>query len=70
MTLELVPPGGDAHAVVDAALTLVPVELEPAHLGYASPWRLAALLEAVGRKAAADERYAPSPRSTRGATRA
>ena len=70
MTFELARPDAPAQAVVDAALALVRVEVEAAHLGYSSPWRLAALLEAVDREPTADERYAPSPRSTRGATRA
>jgi hypothetical protein len=67
---ELVPPDGEAEGLVDAALELVPVELEPANVGYSSPWRRAALLEAVDRDSCSDERYALSPRSTRGATRA
>ena len=70
MPLELVPPDRDADAAVAAALALAPVQLEPSDAGYGSPWRLAALLEAVDPERCADERYAPSPRSTRGATRA
>ena len=68
MVLELVRRDGDAQTAVDAALALVPLELETVHLGYSSQWRLAALVEAVDREPGAEARYAPSPRSTRGAT--
>jgi hypothetical protein len=68
MVLELVRRDGDALAAVDAALALAPLELETVHLGYSSRWRLAALVEAVDREPGAEARYAPSPRSTRGAT--
>ena len=68
MVLELVRRDGDAQAAVDAALALVPLDLEVVHLGYSSQWRLAALVEAVDREPSAEARYAPSPRSTRGAT--
>jgi hypothetical protein len=67
---ELVHPDGAAQRLVDAALALAPVELDAANVGYSSPWRRAALLEAVDRDPCSDERYALSPRSTRGATRA
>jgi hypothetical protein len=70
MALELVPPDGGAQAAVEAALELASVAPERANVGYSSPWRVAALLEAADREPCADERYAPSPRSTRGATRA
>jgi hypothetical protein len=70
MPFELVRPNGEAQGLVDAALALVPVELEAANVGFSSPWRRAALLEAVDREPCWGERYALSPRSTRGATRA
>lgn len=68
MVLELVRRDGDAQAAVDAALALVPLELETVHVGYSSRWRLAGLVEAVDLDPGAEAPYAPSPRSTRGAT--
>jgi hypothetical protein len=70
MALELVPPDHAAQAALQAALALVPLDIEPARPASSSPWRLAAVAEGVDREPAADDRYAPSPRSTRGATRA
>ncbi len=75
MPIELVP-GGDApaRAAVAAALTAACVELGPVATQYRSAWRLAALAESVERggtePAPGDDRYALSPRSTRGAMRA
>lgn len=70
MGLDLDPADGRAQAALDHALSLASIELDPGFPGYASPWRVAALAESVERDPRADESYAPSPRSTRGATRA
>jgi hypothetical protein len=71
--LALVPPAAPAtRAAVLAALTAAGVDLAPEPDRYQSPWRTAALTEGVDRSApdAGEPRYALSPRSTRGATRA
>ena len=61
------PPVDDA--VRDALAHALLHETGDAYAGYGEPWRRAALEDAVSR--AEDESgYAPSPRSTRGATRA
>jgi hypothetical protein len=70
MAHELVPPNREAEAATDAALALARIGVEPARPGDASTWRLAAALEAVDRAPVVCDRYALSPRSTRGATRA
>jgi hypothetical protein len=70
MAFELVPRDAAAQAVLDAALELARLDLDRPTAASSSPWRRAALDEAVERDPNADERYAPSPRSTRGATRA
>jgi len=51
VAIDLVPPGdGDAAVAVDAALDRVGVVTEPRAEQYASPWRAAALREAVVRE--------------------
>jgi hypothetical protein len=52
------------------AFALAGVRLDRAPAAYTSEWRRAAACEAVGGELSAPRRYAPSPRSTRGATRA
>jgi len=68
--LQVVPrPSEDKVAAIEHALGLAgvrPVEVQPASL---SAWRRAAAREAV-ENPPAPRFYAPSPRKTRGATRA
>jgi hypothetical protein len=51
------------------ALARVGLSLEKAHQAYRSPWRRTAIEEALDPEAE-PALYTPSPRSTRGATRA
>jgi hypothetical protein len=70
MALEITPELADAEReALRAALGKAGVSLEPRPHGYDSAWRRAALREAVDDGLVA-QRYARSPRSTRGATRA
>jgi hypothetical protein len=70
MELRLVPTAdrdvADAVATAVSRAGLEPVDTPDA---YASPWRVTALAESVDRESV-EAAYVPSPRSTRGATRA
>jgi hypothetical protein len=67
--LEVDPPVADAEReALVVALRRVGVGLERRSPSHDSAWRQAAAREAVDPEPG--ERYAPSPRSTRGATRA
>lgn len=69
--LEFVPSprSGEAEAVL-AALDEAGIASDLAPTGRDNAWRAAALAEAVDRDPRDVDGYAPSPRSTRGATRA
>jgi hypothetical protein len=70
--IDVTPSAGerDRH-VLAAALARAGIEANGPPPGYASRWRRAGFAEAVEREAApAPAPYAPSPRSSRGATRA
>jgi hypothetical protein len=70
MELRITPHLGDAEQeALRAALEGAGVSLAPHPRGYESAWRRAASREAVDNHPMA-QRYARSPRSTRGATRA
>jgi hypothetical protein len=70
MRLEVDPPvSGAERAAVEVALVRAGVPLQEPPAGYLSRWRRAAAREAVENEPAR-ARYALSPRSTRGATRA
>lgn len=70
MALEITPHLDDAEReALRAALDRAGVSLEPRPPGYESAWRRAASREAVDNEPEA-RRYARSPRSTRGATKA
>lgn len=70
MALEITPHLGDAEReALRVALDRAGVSLEPRPRGDESAWRRAGSREAVDNEPAA-QRYARSPRSTRGATRA
>jgi hypothetical protein len=70
--VEIAPPLPEAERnALSHALERAGVRLDGLPEAYASPWRRAAAREAVDNQPArAQSRYAPSPRSTRGATRA
>ena len=69
MTLEVVPPvSEDENAALRRGLATLGVRLEGQPDAYRSAWRRTALREATDNEPV--RRYAPSPRSTRGATRA
>ena len=70
MGLEVVPPvpSDELDALVEA-LARAGIELDGRSGVYACAWRRAGLAEATGHADEADG-YTPSPRSTRGATRA
>ena len=71
MGIDVVPPLGPAEQqVVTIGLARAGMRLDGVHVAYASAWRRAAAREAVDSTPPAPARYAPSPRSTRGATRA
>ena len=68
MGVEVVPPLGEAELrALSYALERVGVRSDGQPEAYRSAWRRAALREATANE---PRRYAPSPRSTRGATRA
>ena len=70
MELETTPELTERElAVVQRALATVQAELVMTPAGYSSAWKRAAAREAIDRQPAV-VRYARSPRSTRGATRA
>jgi hypothetical protein len=70
MELQITPGLGDAEReALRVALQKAGVSLEPGPRGYESAWRLVASCEAVDNEPLA-QRYARSPRSTRGATSA
>jgi hypothetical protein len=70
MALQVTPPLPDAERqAVGHALERAGIWLDARPAAYASPWWRTAALEAVD-NAPVPARYAPSPRSTRGATRA
>jgi hypothetical protein len=71
--IEVVPPLGETEQqAVRHALVRAGIRLDALALPYLSAWRRAAALESVDNEpdASRSGRYAPSPRSTRGATRA
>ena len=69
MSLEVVPPvSGGESAALRRGLTTLGVRLDGQPEPYRNPWRRTALREATDNEPV--PRYAPSPRSTRGATRA
>lgn len=80
MRLEVSPPLGDSElAAIRVALARADVCLDDQPAVYTSNWRRAALREALDGDSGHElelepelelERYTPSPRSTRGATRA
>jgi hypothetical protein len=70
MELQITPHLGNAERdALRAALEKAGVSPEPRPRGYESPWRHAASREAVENQPVG-QRYARSPRSTRGATSA
>ena len=70
MELQITPDLGDAEReALRVALQKAGVSLEPRPRGYESAWRRVASREAVDNEPVA-QRYARSPRSTRGATSA
>ncbi len=70
MELEAIPTLSEhGLALVGRALASARAGFAATNSGYDSAWRRAAAREAVDRQPAV-VRYAPSPRSTRGATRA
>lgn len=69
MDIEAVPPlAAPGQRALIEALERAGVRLDPAPAAYESAWRAAGLRDVV--EADELEDYAPSPRSTRGATRA
>ena len=69
MTLEVVPPvSEDEHAALRRGLATLGVRLDGQPEAYRSAWRRTALRESTLNEPI--PRYAFSPRSTRGATRA
>lgn len=67
MRIELLPEAGaDAHEAVLRALAAEALSERRGAAPYLSDWRRAAIAEGVDR----DPGYAPSPRRSRGATRA
>jgi hypothetical protein len=70
MAVEITPPLSEAgRRAVGHALEREGVRLDGPPEPYTSPWRRIAAREAVDNQPG-PARYAPSPRSTRGATRA
>jgi hypothetical protein len=70
MALEIRPPLGDGELkAIQTALARAGLRLAEEPAAYAAGWRRAALREAVDDKSER-VRYTPSPRRTRGATRA
>lgn len=70
MQVEIVPPLGERERrAVGHALAGLGVRLDGLPPAYLSPWRHTAAREAISSEPE-EERYALSPRSTRGATRA
>jgi hypothetical protein len=68
--LEAVPPIPPTELeLLEAALARAGVDLDARPGAYESAWRRAGIAEAAGH-ADGDDGYTPSPRSTRGATRA
>jgi hypothetical protein len=72
MEIDVAPSAGERERdVLAVALARVGVEASGLPPGYASCWRRAGFAEAVEREPAPESApYAPSPRSSRGATRA
>ena len=69
MAIEVVPPVAEGESVaLRRGLATLGLRLDGQPEAYRSAWRRAALREATDNEPA--PRYAPSPRSTRGATRA
>jgi hypothetical protein len=69
MAIEVVPPVSEGEsAALRRGLTTLGVRLDGQPEAYRSAWRRTALREATDSEPV--PRYAPSPRSTRGATRA
>jgi hypothetical protein len=69
MAIEVVPPVPESEsAALHRALATLGVRLDGQPEAYRSAWRRTALREATDNEPV--PRYAPSPRSTRGATRA
>jgi hypothetical protein len=70
VAFDLVPPDATAHAAAETALRLTRIDVETGPAPNRHAWLAAARAEAVDRDPRSDERYALSPRRTRGATRA
>jgi hypothetical protein len=70
MPIEVLPPiSVSERAALDRALVRAGIRVEAASEALSSPWLRKGVSEAVDRQPPV-ARYAPSPRSTRGATRA